>query len=226
MNVITMHSKTSNIIKKKKSKRDFEPNMKSLVRIIDNKLAKTDINKILILPVIIWNKNRFLKWTDFKKKSDSNSNWSSNSAIGFESTPFIEHIKTGGRFKFKIRDMQLHAIFIPDLSWMIKNISKKNRRLLLKHEQGHFDLAEEITRKTRTKTNNRFQNRTLTSKGKNKNMAKKDAIFQTSKIRKKISGKLQKQLNNQETKYDDKTNHGLIKRHQDTYNKRFRKLRE
>jgi len=43
---------------------------------------------------------------------------------------------------------------------------------LLKHEQGHFDLAEEITRKTRIKTTNRFQNRSLIVKGKNEDKEK------------------------------------------------------
>lgn len=224
--VMTMRSKIVSNAKNRKSKRNFEPHMKSLTRIINNKLAETDMKEIMILPVIIWNKTQFLKWNDFKKKPDPKSMASANSAIGFESAPFIEHIKTGGKFKFKIKDMQLHAIFIPNLSWVLKNINKKNRKLLLKHEQGHFDLAEEITRGTRIKTANRFQNRSLTAKGKNESSAKKNAVFQVSKIRKKVDIKLQKEFENQETKYDDKTNHGLIKKYQKKYNRRFEKLRE
>jgi len=220
-----MHFKTSYIVKNKKLKHDFGPQLKSLAHIIDKKLAKTDMKEIMILPVIIWNKTQFLKLTDFKKNPDLKSMASANSAIGFESAPLIEHIKTGGKFKFKIRDMQLHAIFIPNLSWVLKNISKKNRRLLLKHEQGHFDLAEEITRKTRTQVTKRFQNRSLVTKGKKEHSAKRDAISQVSKIRKKIDIKLQKEFKNQETKYDDKTNHGLIKKYQKRYDKRFEKLR-
>jgi hypothetical protein len=176
-------------------------------------------------PVIIWNKTRVLKWIDFKKKPDLKSKASASAAIGFESKPFIEHIKDGNKFKFKIRDMQFHAVFIPDLSWVMKNVNEKNSALLLKHEQGHFDLAEEITRKTRTKTTNRFQNRYLIVKGENEDKAKKDSILQTIEIRKEIEGELQKEFKNQETKYDDKTNHGLIIKYQEKYNKRFEKLR-
>ncbi len=178
------------------------------------------------LSVIIWNKIQILKWNDFKKKSDPEAKASAISAIGFESKPLIEHIKTGSKFKFKIREMQLHAVFIPDFSWVMKNVSEKDSTLLLKHEQGHFDLAEEITRKTRIKTTNRFQNRVFIVKGKNEDKAKKEAISQATKIRKEIDGKLQKELKSQETKYDDKTNHGLIREHQEKYNKRFEKLRE
>lgn len=178
------------------------------------------------LPVITWNKTQFLKWKDFKKKPDYKSMASASSAIGFESAPFIKHIKTGGQFKFTIKDMRLHAIFIPDLSWVMKNIDKRNRGLLLKHEQGHFDLAEEITRRTRTKTIKCFQNRSLIAKGKNKDNAKKDAISQVTEIRKKMNSKLQKEFKSQEAKYDNKTNHGLIKKYQKKYNARFEKLRE
>jgi hypothetical protein len=177
-------------------------------------------------PIIIWNKAQFLKWHNFKKKPDLKDKASSSAAIGFQSRPLIEHIKTGSKFQFKIRDMQLRAVFIPDLSWVMKNIGKKNSILLLKHEQGHFDLAEEIIKKIRTKTAHRFQNRHLIVKGKNEDMAKKDAIMQVTKLRKTIEDELQKKFKSQETKYDDKTNHGLIVVHQEKYNKRFKKLRE
>ncbi|HYL66776.1 MAG TPA: hypothetical protein VEU72_06445 [Nitrosopumilaceae archaeon] len=178
------------------------------------------------LPVIIWNKTQILKWNDFKKRSDPKAKASASSAIGFESKPLIEHIKTGSKFKFKIRDMQLQAVFIPDFSWVMKKNSKKGSTLLLKHEQGHFDLAEEITRKTRIRTTNRFQNRAFIVKGANDAKAKKDAILQVTKIRKEIDSKLLKELKRQQTKYDDKTNHGLITENQEKYNKRFEKLRE
>ncbi|WP_238549776.1 hypothetical protein [Candidatus Nitrosotenuis chungbukensis] len=147
-------------------------------------------------------------------------------AIGFESKPLIEHVVTGNKFKFKIRDMKLRAIFIPEFSWVMKNISDKNRILLLKHEQGHFDLAEEITRKARIKIIKRFQNKVFTVKGKNENEAKNDAILQVTKIRKEIESELQKEFKYQEAKYDDKTNHGLILKYQEEYNKRFEKLRK
>jgi hypothetical protein len=177
-------------------------------------------------PVIIWKKTQILKWSDFKKKPDSDAKASASSAIGFESKPLIEHIKTGSKFKFKIKDMQLHAVFLPDFSWVMKNVNEKRSTLLLKHEQGHFDLAEEIIRKTRIKTTKRFENRAFIVKGKNEDKAKKDAIFQVTKKRKEIDRKLQKELKSQETKYDDKTNHGLIIGYQERYNKRFEKLRE
>ncbi|MFB5605302.1 MAG: hypothetical protein ACE5R7_03335, partial [Nitrosarchaeum sp.] len=174
--------------------------------------------------VIIWNNTQILKWGDFKKKSDPDSDASANSAIGFESKPLIEYTQKGDQLEYKIKDLQLHAIFIPNLSWVAKNINVKEGILLLKHEQGHFDLAEEIIRKTRIKTTN-FQN-VFTVKGKNTDGVKKEVMLHVDKIRKKIELKLQNEFKNQESKYDEKTNHGLIIKHQEKYNKRFKKLRK
>lgn len=221
-----MNHKKNYITKKKKPKHDFEPSIKSLEHAIKNKLKPTHKTQVLILPVLVWNKTRFLKWADFEKEHDSKSKAAASSAIGFQSQPLIEHIKTGTKFKFKIGNMQLDAIFIPSLSWVVKNLSKKNSILLLKHEQGHFDLAEEITRKSRSKTAKRFHGRAFHVKGKHEHMAKKDAIYKVTKIRNKIDDLLQKELKNQQTKYESRTNHGLIKKTQEKYNKRFANLRK
>ncbi len=186
----------------------------------------SNISTNLEFPVIIWDKNKNLKWTDFKKKSYSKVNAAAIAAIGFKSKPLIEYIRTGSKLKFKIREMELEAIFIPNFSWVTKNIDEKKRELLLKHEQGHFDLAEEITRKTRIKIINRFQNKVFSIKEKKFNDVKNDAVLQVNKIRKKIESELQNELESQETKYDKKTNHGLITVSQNKYNKRFKRLRQ
>jgi|SRR6185312_5328051 len=210
----------------KQSKKISITNNEKPKHIIKNKPKTIHPNHVLILPVLVWNKTRLLKWTDFEKKYDLKSKASASSAIGFQSQPIIEHIKTGLKFEFKIRNMYLDAIFIPSLSWVVKNLSKKNSALLLKHEQGHFDLAEEITRKSRSQTTKSFHDRAFIAKGKNEDKAKKDAIYQVTKIRNKIDNILQKELNEQQTEYESQTNHGLLKMHQEKYNKRFAKLRK
>ncbi|AFS80686.1 hypothetical protein NKOR_03980 [Candidatus Nitrosopumilus koreensis AR1] len=161
--------------------------------------------------VIIWNNTQILKWSDFKKKSDPDSEASANAAIGFESKPIIEYLKVGKQLKYKIKDLQLNAIFIPNLSWVTKNINLKEGNLLLKHEQGHFDLAEEVIRKIKNKSTGIYKVFTIKEKNKN-NM--KEATLQVNKIRDDIESELQNEFNIQESKYDNKTNHGLIKIHQ------------
>ncbi|MFB5627894.1 MAG: hypothetical protein ACE5R5_06825 [Nitrosarchaeum sp.] len=178
------------------------------------------------LPVIIWKESKKLKWSDFKKTNKPNFNASAVSAIGFQSKPIIEHIKNKNTYRFKIREMQFNAIFIPQYSWYGNKISKKDQVLLLKHEQGHFDLAEEITRKESKTIKNNFQNKIFKINGKNEDAAVENAIYQVKTLRNKIEKKLEKKFEIQETKYDNETNHGLIEIHQKAYNKRFRKLRK
>ena len=184
-----------------------------------------NLSENLKINVITWSPTRNLKWSDFKKKTNLKSRASANSAIGFESEPIITHVETGGKFKFKILDMQIQAIFIPSFSWVTKPLLNRDRKSLLKHEQGHFDLVEEIVRKSRIETTSHFKGIFFEIEGKNKSAAKKNTILQVMKIRKKIEDKLKKELKWEETTYDFKTNHGLIKLQQRKYNKRFEKLR-
>lgn len=223
---MSRHFKINDAVTNKTPKHDLESNKKPVDHIVKNKLKTAHKTQVLILPVLVWTKTRLLKWTDFEKKYDPKSKASASSAIGFQSQPLIEHLKTGTKFQFKIGNMHLDAIFIPSLSWVMKNLSKKNSMLLLKHEQGHFDLAEEITRKSRSKTAKRFHNKAFIAKGKHEDKAKKDAIYQVTKIRNKIDDMLKKELKNQQTIYESKTNHGLILKTQETYNKRFANLRK
>ncbi len=182
-----------------------------------------NLSENLKIKVILWSPIKYLHWGDFKKNPDLKSRASANSAIGFESEPIVGYVENGGKFKFKILDMQLRAIFIPEFSWVKKNILNKYRKPLLTHEQGHFDLVEEIVRGS--KINAHFSGLLFDVKGKNKTIAEKNVILQVTDIRKKVESKLEKKLKREETTYDDKTNYGLIKLQQEKYNKRFKKLR-
>ncbi len=62
----------------------------------------------------------------FQKKSEPKVNVAV-STIGFKSKPLVEDIKTRSKFKFKIREIELDTIFIPNFSRVMKNINgKKN----------------------------------------------------------------------------------------------------
>lgn len=183
-------------------------------------------NTTLDIPVIQWEGTKKLKWGDFKKISSHDNKASAISAIGFQSKPLIEYIKNNNKHRFKIKDMQFYAIFIPIYSWYRKKTPKKEQVLLLKHEQGHFDLAEEITRKERKKINNYFQNKIFDVVGKSEVIAIKNSIDKVNTIRNKIESKLQEEFEIQETNYDYETNHGLNKINQKIYDKRFKKLRK
>jgi hypothetical protein len=132
---------------------------------------------------------------------------------------------TKGCFKYKIKEMKFIAIFIPSFSWFRKNLTAEENLILLNHEQGHFDLAQEIVKKFRIKTDKRFMNRLFIVKGKNKEISKENTILAVTKIRKLIEVKILKELKFQETKYDVKTRNGLNLKQQEIYDKRFKNLR-
>lgn len=178
-------------------------------------------------PAITWNKDYLLRWDDFKGEPNREIPASARSAVGLESEPLIQLIATKTKFKFKINAMQIRAIFIPDASMVIKErVSEQGSAILLRHEQGHFDLAEEIARKANLHLDQQFQNKTFTVKGKTPEEAHKEAMRQATVMNKETLENLRKDFHLQEIKYDKETNHGIIIEKQEGYNTRFKKLRE
>jgi len=177
-------------------------------------------------PAIIWNKDYLLKWEDFKGNPDQKIPASARSAVGLESQPNIQLIVTKTKYKFKINTVGIKAIFIPDASMVIKDrVSKQGSASLLRHEQGHFDLAEEIARKSNIKLDSKFNSRTFTIPGENQEEAVRNALRQLKEM---ISEHLIEEhdgLKSLERKYDEETRHGTIIDIQNVYNERFDKLR-
>ncbi len=178
------------------------------------------------LPSKFWSKDVRLSWDDFKGKPDSEINAAARSAVGFECHPSVEYMKTESKIKFKIRSFGIRAIFIPDLSWRDpNNITEAGSSSVLKHEQGHFDLAEEIARKSNTRLDAEFNERTFSIKGKNEDESRKNAQKIINEFVSKQINEAHDELGMLEKKYDDETKHGMIKEKQDTYNERFNRLR-
>src|SRR6266436_4042982 len=89
-------------------------------------------------PAIEWSADRKLKWDDYKRKPKDGTGLDTESAVYF--TALGVGCKEG-----KVVN-QVRAVFEPDESWV--DPTKKTDQLL-KHEQGHFDLAELSARKLR-----------------------------------------------------------------------------
>ncbi|TSA18315.1 MAG: hypothetical protein D4R72_02285 [Nitrosopumilales archaeon] len=177
-------------------------------------------------PAITWNKDYLLRWEDFKGNPNHKIPASANSSVGLESQPTIQLITTKTKFKFKINVVGIRAIFIPDASMMIKErISEQGSATLLRHEQGHFDLAEEIARKSNVKLNAEFNSRTFTIHGNNEEESKKNALHQVKEMISKYLVEEHEELKTLEKKYDEETRHGIIEDKQNVYNERFDKLR-
>ncbi len=85
---------------------------------------------------INWRSSYKLKWEDFKGKPDTTSDLAAITA----STITWKIFPKGSTFIIKV-----YCYFTRSWSWMLF----KNAQILLKHEQGHFDIAELCARKFR-----------------------------------------------------------------------------
>lgn len=100
--------------------------------------------------------------------------------------------------------LKVENFFIVQKSWTLSNDS-----LVLEHERGHFDLSEIYARKIRKQyAEKTFNNTTL-----NKEV---QSIF----------NKLNKELENEQAKYDDETNHSINKPKQYLWSEKIKKALE
>lgn len=86
--------------------------------------------------LVVWEERRELSWDDFAGAPDASSPYLAFSQVG--STDVIKNLPDG---TFEILVAQ--TIFVPSLSWVVP---EGKSDALLKHEQGHFDLEESLTR--------------------------------------------------------------------------------
>jgi hypothetical protein len=89
-----------------------------------------------LIDTIHWKANYKLKWNDFKGNPDSNS-----FAAAITSTIITYSVLK----KDSSLTIKIYCYFLRDASWTWT----KGNSILLKHEQGHFDIAELFTRKFR-----------------------------------------------------------------------------
>jgi len=172
---------------------------------------------------ISWRKDYFLKENDFVGGIDPTSSYQAESHTTLSYFCEFDDKETSSRFKKKIKNIRVVAFFNPSLSWLKKDeVSANNMSDLLKHEQGHFDGAEEFARKLQKYLEKEFVGKTITCAGETET-ERSDSL---NKILKKKSHKISADLGVFHRTYDNETNHGRISTTQKEYNKRFDLLRE
>ncbi len=93
--------------------------------------------------VIIWSKDRKLKWEDFQGIPDTKSKHIAlTNSIGYQKTdPMIN--ENGKQFEFKLGNIKTYALFRKSGSWVKESVlNTPNQDVILEHEQGHFDIGE------------------------------------------------------------------------------------
>jgi len=172
--------------------------------------------------VLVWSNDFFLRWSDFNAESNSAAFEDSHSFIKYRYTWTINSDKVGSEILFFIENIQLSVEFHPVLSW-VRTLQTNDD--LLKHEQGHFDLAEMIKRENLEKLQNKFYEKEFPTRGKNEEQRKQLAKEDSGKMIAIEIEKLEEMLSQRRQEYDTQTNFGQNLEKQLEYNSIFDRLR-
>jgi hypothetical protein len=132
--------------------------------------------------IVIWSASRELRWDDFRKSPPAHQKFNAQSWVALD----ISVLCVQGRFFYDVS-----AVFNCDSSWVkqVKGVDK-----LLRHEQGHFDLAEIAARDLRKALSELNE-----SCGDLDEMKKKVNVLATYN---------RMQLNTEHSRYDSETRYG------------------
>jgi len=172
--------------------------------------------------VVVWSNDTFLKWSDFEAESNSATFEDSHSIIKYRYTWTVNSNEMKDQILFFIENIQLSVEFQSVLSWV--RLSQANDDLL-KHEQGHFDLAELVIRENLEKLKNKFHEKQFPTRGKNEEQRKQFAKHDSGKMIAEEVEKLEEILSQRRREYDEQTNFGQNLEKQLEYNSIFDKLK-
>ena len=172
--------------------------------------------------VLVWSNDFFLRWSDFTAESNTAAFEDSHSIIKYRHTWTVNSDEIESQIIFFIENIQLSVEFYPDLSW-VRTLQTNDD--LLKHEQGHFDLAELVKRENLEKLQNKFYQKQFPTRGKNEDQGKQFAKEDSGKMIAIEVYKLEEILSKRRQEYDEQTNFGHNLEKQSEYNSIFNKLR-
>jgi len=172
--------------------------------------------------VVEWSQNDSLTWSDFKAESNPAIFEDSRSTIKYRFTWTVNSDKLNDEIVFFIENIQLTVEFHPLLSWVRFSEASDN---LLKHEQGHFDLAETIRREHVKLLENKFYEKVFPTRGQNDAQRKQFAKEDSGRMISKEVDKLTETLTKKREEYDVETNFGNNIEIELKYAKIFEKLK-
>lgn len=171
---------------------------------------------------VSWSRDYLLNWSDFQAESNPATFEDAHSTIKYHYTWIVNSDSVGSKIRFFIENIGLTVEFYPLLSW-VRQPQATNH--LLKHEQGHFDLAELLRPEITKQIQNVFDGKKFPTQGQNPEQQKQFAReYSGSMITKEVE-KWEKYLFEKQEEYDKQTNYGQILEKQQEYDDVFKKLR-
>ena len=172
--------------------------------------------------IVTWSKDYSLEWSDFKANINTSAFEDSSSNIKYHHTWTVHSEMIGDEIYFLISNVQLTTQFLRHLSWVrLQNASLD----LLRHEQGHFDLAETLRPLFVEQIENKFKDLKFHTRGKNEEQRKQFAREDSSLMLAKELEKCFDTLVDARKKYDEETTFGQNLSKQKEYDEKFRALR-
>lgn len=173
--------------------------------------------------ILLWSKDYILNWSDFKATSNPSAFEDSSSHIKFHFTWRIDSEIDNGKICYLIEDVKLSTQFLRHLSWVREGQDSSE---LLKHEQGHFDLAELNRSKITEQIQNKLYDKKFPTRGKNEQQQKQFAREESGMM---IAAELEKlflDFSKKRAKYDEDTEFGHNLKTQNEYDQEFIEFRE
>jgi len=155
--------------------------------------------------IIYWSKDYSLNWSDFKAESNPAIFEDSHSTIKYGFTWIVNSHALNDEIVFSIDEIKISVHFHPLLSWVRQSESTDN---LLKHEQGHFDLAELLRRDYNKILKNKFYEKVFPTRGQNDAQRKQFAKEDSGKMISLEIDKLSEILRKKREEYNMKTDFG------------------
>ncbi|AFS80891.1 hypothetical protein NKOR_05025 [Candidatus Nitrosopumilus koreensis AR1] len=172
--------------------------------------------------ILSWSKDYSLQWSDFKAEHNPATYEDSHSVIKYGFTWVVDSEKVGDDVLFFIKNIQISVEFCPLLSSV--RVSNANDQLL-KHEQGHFDLAELVRRQNISSLQMKFEGKKFPTRGKNEEQRKQFAKEDSGKMISLEVEKIQKILDKRIQEYDETTDFGNNLEKQSEYDLHFQQLK-
>ena len=172
--------------------------------------------------IISWSKDYFLKYSDFKADPNPAVFEDSFSYVKYHHTWTVESEMINDKIFFLISNIKLETQFLRHLSWARLPNSSSN---LLKHEQGHFDLAELMKSIFVEQIKKNLEGLKFPTRGQNEEQRKQFAREDSGLM---IAKELEKNfaiLTDERKKYDQETEYGQNYTKQKEYDEKFEKLR-
>ena len=169
-----------------------------------------------------WSSDYSLTWSDFKAEYNPAIYEDSHSVIKYRFTWTVNSDAIDDDILFFIENIQLFTEFHPLLSWVRPTEAND---VLLKHEQGTFDLAEKINRENLKNLQNNFYEKQFATRGKNDDQRKQFAKIDSGKMIVSEVKKLDELFEQQSQEYHKMTCFGQNIEKQSEYDLIFDKLR-